>query len=101
MFLSLARPDRILSPITTRAATSLGAGALAVVIIAWRYATEDGQNRNFLRCPPLPCHGILCLHGNLKVESGLRFPTVHKFAPRVIPRTASILRRRHKLAPPP
>jgi hypothetical protein len=33
-----------------------GAGALAVVIIAWWYATEDGQSRNFLRCPPLPCH---------------------------------------------
>src|SRR6266849_5732951 len=34
MFLSLVRPDRILSPITRSAATSLGAGALAVVMIA-------------------------------------------------------------------
>src|SRR5262245_1464372 len=33
MFLSLVRPDRILSPITRRAATSLGVFALTVVII--------------------------------------------------------------------
>src|SRR5271166_3121064 len=54
MFLSLVRPDRILSPITRRAATSLGAGALAVVIIAWRYATEDGQSRNSFVVRPYP-----------------------------------------------
>jgi hypothetical protein len=33
MFLSLVPPDRILSPITRSAATSLGAGAVAVVMI--------------------------------------------------------------------
>src|SRR6266545_1546466 len=36
MFLSLVRPDRILSPITRSAATALGVGALSVVIITYK-----------------------------------------------------------------